>query len=235
MKLYRLNKQRASNLLDVVTNYIPEPTRRSALNAQTILFTALRFYAGGSYQVDAGLNIFNGVSQPSTSRCINTITNILNEEEIQREWIHFPENLDEMNYNKNRFWQKFNFPNAIGCIDCTHIKIFPPKTDDLDQPERIFVNRKGYHSLNVQLICDADYKIIHVDSKWPGSTHDSFIWNQCNVQPLMRVLYERNQRFFLIGDSGYALRPWMMTPITNAAPHTPEEYYTNRLTSTRSI
>lgn len=62
----------------------------------------MRFYAGGSYQVDAGLNIFNGVSQPSTSRCINTITNILNEEEIQREWIHFPENLDEMNYNKNR-------------------------------------------------------------------------------------------------------------------------------------
>lgn len=40
---------------------------------------------------------------------------------------------------------------------------------------------------------------------------------------------------FFTGDSGYALRPWMMTPITNAAPHTPEEYYTNRLTSTRSI
>jgi len=62
----------------------------------------LRFYAIGSYQVDAGLNIFNDVSQLSTSKCINIITNILNEEEIQREWIHFPENLDEMNYNKNR-------------------------------------------------------------------------------------------------------------------------------------
>lgn len=37
MKLYRLNKPRASNLLDVVTNYIPEPTRRSALDAQTIV------------------------------------------------------------------------------------------------------------------------------------------------------------------------------------------------------
>ena len=37
IKLYRLNKQRAANLLDVVTNYIPEPTRRSALDAQTIV------------------------------------------------------------------------------------------------------------------------------------------------------------------------------------------------------
>lgn len=37
IKLYRLNKQRASDVLDIVTNYIPEPTRRSALDAQTMV------------------------------------------------------------------------------------------------------------------------------------------------------------------------------------------------------
>lgn len=41
---------------------------------------------------------------------------------------------------------------AIGCIDCTHVAIFPPPADDEDNPEHVYVNRKNYHSLNVQLV-----------------------------------------------------------------------------------
>lgn len=37
------------------------------------------------------------------------------------------------------------------------------------------------------------------------------------------------------GDSGYAQRPWMMTPILGAEPNTPEEYYTRRHCSTRNV
>ena len=51
-----------------------------------------------------------------------------------------------------RFYRKYNFPGVIGCIDCTHIAIFPPKKDDPNTPEHLYVNRKGYHSLNVQLV-----------------------------------------------------------------------------------
>lgn len=36
----------------------------------------------------------------------------------------------------------------MGCIDCTHVAIFPPG----NQNEHIFVNRKGYHSINTQLV-----------------------------------------------------------------------------------
>lgn len=43
------------------------------------------------------------------------------------------------------------------------------------------------------------------------------------------------KKLFCLGDSGYALRPWMMVPILNAAEGSPEESYTKALTKTRNI
>ena len=50
---------------------------------------------------------------------------------------------------KQAVFAKNGFPGVIGCIDCTHIRIQAPRVDEND-----FVNGKGYHSLNVQAICD---------------------------------------------------------------------------------
>lgn len=51
-----------------------------------------------------------------------------------------------------RFFEEYGFPGVIGCIDCTHVAIVPPKRDDPEYPEHLYVNRKGYHSINVQLV-----------------------------------------------------------------------------------
>ena len=39
----------------------------------------------------------------------------------------------------------------------------------LGPAEHCYVNRKGWHSINVQLICTSDYKITNVVARWPGS------------------------------------------------------------------
>ena len=39
----------------------------------------------------------------------------------------------------------------------------------------VYVDRKGFHSLNVQVICDANYHITNVLVRWLGSTHNSAI------------------------------------------------------------
>ena len=41
------------------------------------------------------------------------------------------------------------FPEVIGCVDATHIKIQAPHENEND-----FVNRKGFHSISVQAICN---------------------------------------------------------------------------------
>lgn len=39
------------------------------------------------------------------------------------------------------------FPNVVGCVDGTQIKIKAPNVNEGE-----YVNRKGFHSLNVQVI-----------------------------------------------------------------------------------
>lgn len=63
---------------------------------------ALLFYAHGSYQKVIGKTIFAGISQSSVSRSIMEVTSALNNENIIREWIQFPQNIDELQALRTR-------------------------------------------------------------------------------------------------------------------------------------
>ncbi len=94
------------------------------------------------------------------------------------------------------------------------MKIIAPS----ENPEE-YVNRKGYHSINVQLLVDSNYLI----ARWPGSVHDSRVLRRSALYELME---DGNINGFILGDSGYACLPWLMTPL--AAPATPAEINYNR-------
>lgn len=78
----------------------------------------------------------------------------------------------------NDFYNIANFPGAIGCIDCTHVRLQSPGGPDAER----FRNRKGFFSLNVQTIVDANLIIRNVVARWPGSVHDSTIFNSSSVK-----------------------------------------------------
>lgn len=81
-----------------------------------------------------------------------------------------------------------------------------------EHPE-IFRNRKGFFSLNVQAICNANLEFIDIVARWPGSTHDSLIFNNC----YRHAVFEQGVYgdAFLLGDGGYACKRYMMTPLEN--------------------
>ncbi|KAI4455776.1 hypothetical protein MML48_9g00002260 [Holotrichia oblita] len=213
------------------------------------VLTALRFFASGSYQLDIGRNLNLGLSQSSVSRCVAEVSDALNNQQILDQFIRFPQNYEELNQIRNEFYMQHNLPGVVGCIDCTHVAIFPPKLNDPIYPEAVYVNRKGYHSINVQLICDSNLKIRNVCARFPGSTHDNYIWNHSNILPLLQNLNQHRRGSFLLGykvqsnirtngitgDSGYALRPWLLTPLANTEPNTPQGAYNERHMSTRSV
>ncbi|XP_044755625.1 putative nuclease HARBI1 isoform X2 [Coccinella septempunctata] len=237
IRLFRLSKDLARNLISIVSEHIVQPSRSSALDSQLKTLIALRFFATGSYQMDAASNIFLAVSQSSVSRAINEVVGVLNLPQVFNTWIHFPMQIHQLNQLRNQFYQNHGFPGVVGCIDCAHVAIFPPKVDDEVYPERIYVNRKGYHSINVQLICDTRLRILNINAKFPGSTNDAYIWQNSNInQAFVNLHRNGNTQFYLLGDSGYPLRPWLLTPLEDdPLPGSAEERYNQKHRSTRSI
>lgn len=69
--------------------------------------TALRFFAGGSYQMDIGKNIYMAVSQPTVSRCLHEVINIMTRPEIMNEWIKFPNTLAELYDLRTKYESQF--------------------------------------------------------------------------------------------------------------------------------
>ena len=103
---------------------------------------ALRFYAAGTFQ--SVLAEMFGVNQPTAGRSIHRVTLALLQR-MQRQ-VCFPNQL-KANQQKVKFYEKAGFPNVIGCIDGTQIRIQSPTEN-----EHEYVNRKNFHSTNVQVI-----------------------------------------------------------------------------------
>ncbi|KAL1020848.1 hypothetical protein UPYG_G00005530 [Umbra pygmaea] len=125
------------------------------------------------------------------------------------------------------------FPNTIGAVDCTHVAIEAPSLNEFN-----YVNRKAFHSVKVQIICNTHKMLLNVVERWPGGTNDSFILQNSNVGlrlqdgdiqdgrliakycvswlyfPLMYYSIYLYDSVF-VGDRGYPLKQWLMTPLTN--------------------
>lgn len=84
--------------------------------------------------------------------------------------------------------EKAGFPSVIGCIDCTHIAILGPSHE-----EHNYINRKGYHSKNVQIICSYNLEILNINSRYPGSSNDAFIWRASQVKLVLQESYNRGE------------------------------------------
>jgi hypothetical protein len=211
---YRFDRQTILDLIDLVRDDLePRTLRNHALPPELQLFAALRFYACGSFQQVTGDTVH--ISQPSMSRVITKVT-----ESLLRHLQHvivFPEHYEVQRLSEE-FYEIAQFPGVIGVIDGTHVWIQGPSFH-----EWRYVNRKNYYSINVQVVFDPRYRFTNVVARWPGSTHDSVLLRESGVAEIME---RRQGDHVLLGDSGYPLKPWLMTPFLD--PNTAGQRRYNR-------
>ena len=214
---YRMTRPVLLEVIDLLEDEIaPDTLRSHAIPASLQVCVALRFFATGSLQLDNG-DMASGLSQPTISRIVTRVAAAL--EGKARQFITFPRTADEQEREKEGFYtERHRIPNVIGCIDGSLIPIKCPSGN-----EASYVCRKQCHAINVQGICSHDMKFTNIVARWPGATHDAFIWANCNL----KVKMERgllNDEGYLLGDSAYPLIPCLMTPISRPADAADRRY-----------
>ncbi|XP_022165318.1 putative nuclease HARBI1, partial [Myzus persicae] len=226
-------KATLERIIQELTPFLKINRRSDGISVESKISSAVRFLAQGAYQRGVGKETNIGLSQPSVSRVLNEVIDCINLHLLQK-YIKFPTSPAEKQKIKDWFRTRFHIPGVIGVIDGSHIGIFPPSTNHNQYPEFVYVNRKGFHSINTQLIVDHTYRILNVNAKFPGSTHDSHIWKMSLIRNHLSNTYRRDHEW-LLGDSGYPLEPWLLTPFSNPGDGSPESRFNVKFTSARSV
>lgn len=130
-----------------------------------------------------------------------------------------PLSKEQLENVSERFYERWNYPNAVGAMDGKLVKITAPPNSGSE-----FFNFKNFFSVNLFALVDADYKFLVIDVGSAGREGDagifqkselgksisnnSFPWpdpkalpNTANVLPCV-----------ILGDEAFGLTPHIMRP-----------------------
>ncbi|XP_008185268.1 putative nuclease HARBI1 [Acyrthosiphon pisum] len=199
---FRLSKNTVRYIVDIIGDRICSRTDwNNAVSPEDKVLLTLRYYATGSMLILCG--DFIGIHKSTASRIVKLVSH--NIAILRPQFVNFPNNENDLKKVKQDFYNIAKFPTVIGALDCTHVKIKSPGGDNAE----VYRNRKNFFSINVQTICDANLKIQDIVARWPGSSHDSTIFNNSEIRRKLEIGEMRD--CVLVADSGYAQRNYVMT------------------------
>ncbi|KAK2727594.1 putative nuclease HARBI1 isoform X1 [Artemia franciscana] len=122
------------------------------------------------------------------------------------------------------------FPGVLGAIDGTHIPIRTPQ-----HSSGTYINRKGFHSLQLQVVCQHNLKFTDCNVGQPGSMHDARVFRHSEIcTDLQNSTLFFPEDSHLIGDAAYPLSDRLLTPYRDTGNLTRYQVrYNFKLSSTR--
>lgn len=131
----------------------------------------------------------------------------------------FPKTEDEWKKIGKDFDTKWQFPNCLGSVDGKHIRIIPPPGNG-----SYYWNYKGYNSLVLMAVANANYEIIYCHMGTNGRVSDGgvleqtsfyqkLIDGQLNLPKPEKVRNSAKELpYVFIGDEAFRLRPDFLKP-----------------------
>ena len=153
-----------------------------------------------------------------------------------------PTTPDEWREIAQLYGERWDFHHTCGALDGKHIAIrSPPRSGTL------YYNYKGFFSIILLALVDADYKFIWADVGSQGSSSDAQVFNH---GPLRQRLEngtigfpepdplphdDKPTPYFFVGDDAFPLRSWMMKPYSHRHLTNAERILNYRLSRARRI
>ena len=136
---------------------------------------------------------------------------------LKDKFLQPPETESDWGKIARSFEELWNMPNVIGSIDGKHIRIQCPKFSGTQ-----FYNYKGFFSIVLLAVCDANYCFTLFDLGQYGSNNDSGILSNSVMGDLLengklripksRIINENVGALpcYLLGDEIFPLKTWLM-------------------------
>ena len=197
---------------------------------------ALRYLAGGSY-LDLYL-WYNSDPDYIINIVRQVIENWFCNDEVMR--IDIYRDVLQNSQNVKRISEEFAIGSdgilkgCIGAIDGWLVKIKCPSLFEVSNPGK-YMSRKGFFALNVQAIVDKKKRILwrHIGQK--GSAHDSTVFKNTKLYKHLLLISDELYRkgLYIVGDSAYSIRNFILCPYDNTKPNTKEDTFNFFLLSQR--
>ncbi|KAL9235280.1 hypothetical protein vseg_010053 [Gypsophila vaccaria] len=211
--------------------------KRLSINDQVAV--ALRRLSTGDSLMSIG-DLF-GIHHSRVSQVTSRFVESMEKRGLQH--LQWPSNDEELTHIKSKFEKIRGLPNCCGAIDITHIPMCLPVTDPAN---KVWLDHQKKHSMLLQAVVDPDMRFRDIVTGWPGKLSDSCVLKSSNFSKLCEkgtrlngksiVLPEGSEiREYIVGDSGFPLLPWLITPYKGKGLSKTEDDFNKRHFATRMV
>ncbi|KAJ4932852.1 hypothetical protein JOQ06_029692 [Pogonophryne albipinna] len=180
----------------------------------------------------------------------NTISLIINEvcdaikAEFAAEVIQCPTTTEEWTAIAEQFEKRWQFPHCCGALDGKHVAVTCPWNTGSE-----YRNYKGFFSIVLMALVDADYKFLWIDVGSDGSSNDASIYNGSELKEglespnnIFNLPEEKSLPgddvpvpYYIVGDNAFGINKSLMNPflIRNMEHH--DRIFNYRLSRARRV
>ena len=162
--------------------------------------------------------------------------------EYMEEVVRCPCTPDEWRKVSQEFSARWDFHNTLGALDGKHIPIRCPRNGG-----SLYFNYKGFHSIVLLALVDANYKFLYVDVGANGSSSDGGIFKDSSLfeafnnnfagipQPEPLPQDDLPVPYSITADDAFGLRSWLMKPFSRRNMSKPQRIFNYRLSRARRV